>query len=211
MVQGPFVDQFGTTCQGLGARLDPFLRILGPFLLPPKKNQQKRFKAMEKISMKLSMDEEKDVFDMTMRVKFDSMNELSEAIKALDDAQKMNSKDYSSMGKLRDNSIANGANKALENVDFHFDGTNFSRKYVPENKESIDVEAIKKEIAQLKEMKGLFEAMTYSVTYNFPKKIKKVNNKNAKLSRDKKSIELTVNFLDLMQDPTILNLDVQLK
>lgn len=173
--------------------------------------EQKRFKAMEKISMKLSMDEEKEVFDMTMGVKFDSMNELSEAIKALDDAQKMNSKDYSSMGKLRDNSIAKGATNTLENVDFYFDGKSFSRKFMSESKEKIDVEAINKEMDQLKEMKDLFEAMTYSVTYNFPKKIKKVNNKNAKLSRDKKSIELTVNFLDLMKDPTILNIDVDLK
>lgn len=173
--------------------------------------EQKRFKAMEDISMRMSMDEEKEVFDMTMGIKFNSINELSESIKALDDAQKMNSKDYASMGKLKDNSIAKGASNTLENVDFSFDGQNFSRKFIPESKEKIDVEAINKEMEQLQEMKGLFEAMTYSVTYNFPKKIKKITNKNAKLSKDKKSVELTVNFLELMKDPTILNLDVELK
>lgn len=172
--------------------------------------EQKRFKAMENVLMKMRMDEEKEIFEMTMGVTFNSVDELSESIKALDDAQDMNKKDYSEMGKLGDNSIAKGANSALENVDFSYDGKRFVRKFIEEDKGEIDVAAIEKEMKQLEDMKGLFEAMTYTVKYNFPKKIKKVSNKKAKLAKGKKSVALTVNFLELMKDPTLLNLDVEL-
>lgn len=163
---------------------------------------------MENISMRMILDEEKDIMKLMMGIKFNSMSELSKAIKTLDDAQKMNAN--SSIGQLRDNSMAEGANNILENVNFSFNGQSFSRSFISENKEKIDLKSINKEIDQLKGMKEFFTSMTYSVKYNFPKK-KKITNKKAKLSNGKKSVGLTVNFLDLMQDPTILNLDVQLK
>lgn len=52
---------------------------------------------------------------------------------------------------------------------------------------------------------------TYSTIYNFPGKIKKATNKNASYSNGNKTITVKAKFLDLIDDPSILNNSIKYK
>ena len=67
---------------------------------------------------------------------------------------------------------------------------------------SEDVQALDGEINQMGgDSKVMFQAMSYTLVYNFPRAIKSVSNANASLSDDKKTVTLTMNFLDMVKNP----------
>lgn len=176
------------------------------------KEEQERLKAMENFVMKMRMDEAEGIFDIGIGTTFNSFDELPELVKTLDEVKKMNSSGSGQMSQLDNSAVAKASEGALENVDFKYDGKTFSRSFnedIERSKE--ELEALKEEMAQMGEAKDMFEAMSYTLVYNFPKKIKSVSNDRAIIDKNGKTVRLKMNFMEMIKSPQGMNLDVVLE
>lgn len=74
---------------------------------------------------------------------------------------------------------------------------------------------LKKQQDKIEELKTRFSnhkiVQDYILDYHFPRKIKSVSNSNAKISEDKKSLELQFNITDCLLNPESTNLEVILE
>ncbi|MDO6596064.1 hypothetical protein Q4512_04000 [Oceanihabitans sp. 2_MG-2023] len=174
--------------------------------------EQDKLKSLESIVIKMKMDEEEGLFDMGFGSTFTSLKELPEALKKIEEAKKMNSENNAQMGKMGESAVAKASEDIFEYVDFAYDGKTFSRSIKEGFQQSeADIEELNEEIGQMGDSKEMFEAMSYTLVYNFPKKIKSVTNKNAVISSDKKSVSLKMNFIDMIKSPEAMTLDVELE
>jgi hypothetical protein len=74
---------------------------------------------------------------------------------------------------------------------------------------------LKKQQDKIEELKTRFSnhklVQAYVLDYHFPRKIKSVSNSNAKISDDRKSLELQFNITDCLLNPESTNLEVILE
>lgn len=176
------------------------------------KEEQERLMALEDFVMKMRMDEAEGIFDIGIGTSFDDFNDLPELIKKLDEAKKMNSSNSGQMSQLENTAVAKSAENSLENVDFKYDGKRFSRTFKTDIEQSEEeLNALKQEMEQMGEVKDVFESMTYTLVYKFPKKIKTVSNAKAVVDKDEKTVRLKMNFMEMIKSPELMNLDVILE
>ncbi|WP_299338076.1 hypothetical protein [uncultured Psychroserpens sp.] len=174
--------------------------------------EQEKIKSMKDIVMKMSMDEENGVFNLGVGSTFTSLEELPEALKKIDEAKSLNSNTDQTFSKMGDSQVAKASEDMFEYVDFSYDGKTFSRSLKKDYKKSEDnMEALNKEISEMGEAKEMFESMSYTLVYNFPKPIKSVTNKNAEISNDGKTVTLKMNFIEMIKSPEMMTLDVVLE
>jgi hypothetical protein len=109
-----------------------------------------------------------------------------------------------------ENNYALVAEEHYYSVNYAFDGSVFTRML-----KITDPAELKKQqdkIAGLKTRVANFKInQPYVLKYHFPRKIKSVSNANAKISEDKKSLELQFLITDCLQNPEISNLEVILE
>ncbi|WP_299223998.1 hypothetical protein [uncultured Aquimarina sp.] len=77
--------------------------------------------------------------------------------------------------------------------------------------EILDKEKLKMSLDSLEQMKMFLASSKYKINYHFPKKIKKISSEKAMFSQDGKSFTLEVGFLEYMEDPTVLDVEVELE
>lgn len=174
--------------------------------------EQDRIKSLESIVMKMKMDEDKGIFNLGVGSTFTSLNELPEALKKIDEAKSFNSQQDQTFSKMGDSEVAKASENMFEYIDFSYDGKTFSRSLKKDYEQSSeDLEALNNEISEMGESKEMFESMSYTLIYNFPKAVKSVTNKNAEISNDGKTVTLTMNFIDVIKSPELMTLDVVLE
>jgi hypothetical protein len=118
-----------------------------------------------------------------------------------------NTEDYASD---IENNYALTAEKHFFDVQYSFDGTTFKRTLNVINE--AEIQRNKNQIEKFKSKTNSLDlTQTYTLKYNFPRKIKSVSNSNAILSSDKKELTLTFQLLDCLQDPMSTNLEVILE
>ncbi|MBU2939702.1 lipoprotein [Lacinutrix sp. C3R15] len=174
--------------------------------------EQEKLKSLESIIIKMKMDEEEGLFDIGFGSTFTSLEELPEALEKIDEAKKLNSENNSQFGQLGESAVTKASEDVFEYIDFTYDGKTFSR-FVKKDFElaTEDIESLDAEINEMGESKEVFEAMSYTLVYHFPKEIESVTNKNAVISADKKSVSLKMNFIEMIKSPEAMTLDVELK
>lgn len=95
-------------------------------------------------------------------------------------------------------------------VSYTFDGSLFKRTVIIS-----DPVELKKQQDKITELKTRFSnhkiVQGYTLDYHFPRKIKSVSNSKAKISEDKKSLELQFTITDCMTHPESTNLEVVLE
>ncbi|WP_298898018.1 hypothetical protein [uncultured Psychroserpens sp.] len=174
--------------------------------------EQDKLKALENIVMRMKMDEDEGLFNIGIGSSFKSLDELPETLKNIEDAKSLNSKSDPSFSKMGESQVAKASEGMFEYVDFSYDGKTFSRSLKEGyDKSSDDIDALNKEISEMGEAKEMFEAMSYTLVYNFPKPVKSVTNKNAEISKDRKTVRLTMNFIEMIKSPEQMTLDVVLE
>lgn len=96
------------------------------------------------------------------------------------------------------------------NVSYTFDGSHFKRMV-----KITDKVELKKQQDKIAELKTRFSNLklnqSYVLNYHFLRQIKSFSNTNAKISEDKKSLELHFLLTDCLQNPEITNLEVVLE
>lgn len=107
---------------------------------------------------------------------------------------------------LRENHVIQ--RKSYE-IKYTFDGTIFKRFLVINNQEKFDKDKI--EFEERKNTYSKYKVQSYTLNYNFPKRIKSVSNSNAVISADRKSFILEFRISDCFQNPHITELEVVLE
>ena len=91
-----------------------------------------------------------------------------------------------------------------------FDGSLFKR--IVKVTDTVELKKQQDRIVKAKTQRSKIKIIeTYTLKYHFPRKIKSISNANAKISEDKKSLELQFILLDCLQNPEITNLEVVLE
>ncbi len=95
-------------------------------------------------------------------------------------------------------------------VSYTFDGSLFQR--IVKITDEVELKKQQDKISNLKSRIANFKiSQPYVLKYHFPRKIKSVSNANAKISEDKKSLELQFLLSDCLQNPESTNLEVILE
>lgn len=158
--------------------------------------EQARLYAMKDISVHMVMNPESGEFTFTMYKDFANVNDLQDM--------------FASMNELKSLGGDNGAPGGLPvssggtQLKYSYTGKKFTRTVKIVNEELFEQ---KKD--SLGEMAMMFGSSTYTLNYHFPKKVKKVSNANAVIGDDKKSVTIEYSFVDFMNDPESLNVEVE--
>jgi hypothetical protein len=109
-----------------------------------------------------------------------------------------------------ENNYALTAESHFFDIKYSFDGTIFKRTIKVINE--VEIEKNKRQIDHFKSKFNILNfTQTYTLKYNFPRKIKSVSNSAAILSSDKKSLALTFQISDCLVNPERTNLEVVLE
>lgn len=173
--------------------------------------EQEKIKKMEKFSMRMLVDEENGKMNYTMFTDFASIKELQNIMSPFETMKSM-SPDGKKADGLGMNSDALGGDSSAS---FFYDGKTFSKKVakkiVEKNIEEDEENGEANELAdKMKEsMEMVFLESNFKVVYQFPKPVKKVSNKTALYSEDRKTITIEYPLKDYMENPSSLTLDVE--
>ncbi len=109
-----------------------------------------------------------------------------------------------------ENNYALVAEEHYYSVDYTFDGSVFKR--IVKITDAIELKKQQDKIEGFKTQVSKFKiTQPYVLKYHFPRKIKSVSNPNAKISEDKKSLELQFLITDCLVNPERTNLEVILE
>jgi hypothetical protein len=161
--------------------------------------QQAALKKMENFVMRIKMDADKQQFLFSMDTPFKSVGDLQnmmDGFTTLKDLKGKSNKDGMS------NPLANGIGNNTK-IDYSYNSKTFVRNAI------IDKEALDKIKNDSLGMTKMFLASSkYTLKYHFPKAVKKVSNPDALFSADRKTVTVEYPFLDYMEHPEKLNLNV---
>lgn len=162
--------------------------------------KQAKIKNLENFIVKMKMNYDTKEFLFSLNSSFKSVADLQNVLNDLSEVQNMakGSQGNSPVGAM-DTFSGNGAN-----IKYAYDGKKFSRKAM------IDKSLMKKiNKDSLEAYKAIFESSKYVIKYHFPKPVKKVSNKTALFSEDKKTITIEYAFNEYMNEPEKLNFEVE--
>lgn len=154
-----------------------------------------KFNSVEVHSKKSSFEKE---FRTTIRQKFTKIEEVADLYKTEEYADDI------------ENNYALVAEEHYYSVNFTFDGKIFKR--IVKITDAAELKKQQDKIAELKtRVAHLKISQPYVLKYHFPRKIKSVSNLNAKISDDKKALELQFLITDCLMNPETTNLEVVLE
>jgi len=168
--------------------------------------QQAKLKKLEKFTMHMVVDSEAKKMNFSMFSDFKTVNELEDVFSSFQEAS--SSALNNSKGGASPKSPPMAGNADGTEVNYSFKNNIFSR-----NTKIVDQELYNKskDSLNLEQMKGFLGGSKYTLKYYFPRKIKKISREEALFSQDGKSFTLEVDFLAILEDPTILNVEVELE
>lgn len=163
------------------------------------KEQQERFKVLEQLEGRMLIDPETGEFKIMFKNKFKNATELVNLMSGFDELSKM--KQAESGKPAMDMGSTNPA------ISYFYDGKKFKKTVKPSPKAEEDSES--EEV--MEKLKEMFKESSYTVNLNFPKKVKSVSNKSAQISNDRKTVTVVYSFLDYMETPASMDLEVELE
>ena len=157
---------------------------------------QKTINQLRGFSMRMNIDPEKEIGTMAISNQFKNINKLSRFEKLMQKASSFNNKKKGTKPPVK------------YNTGFNFKRKKFKR-FVIETKLSKEDE--NKYQAYVKSSKLFYSGINYKLVYHFDRKIKKVTNKDAVISDDKKTLEISYPMDTLTLNPYLLEFEVTLK
>jgi hypothetical protein len=162
------------------------------------KEEQDRLKKLEKLDVHMVMDPDAGQFKMTFINKFKKSDELINMMNGFADAS-------GTRAKMEASPVSSLTEKNPP-ISYFYDGKKFKKTVQAiEKKDEVENDSVQMMMEQLYQA---FKGSTYTVTYNFPKKIKSVSNKTAKISDDKKSVSVVYDFIEYMDRPKNMDIEV---
>ncbi len=165
--------------------------------------KQDKLKRLENFKMRIQMDTEAKAMNFSMFSDFKNVNELSDMMSTFEDATSVQELNGQS---LSGNKSPMGSGSQGTDVSYRFENNKFSRSTV-----IVDPTLFEKSKDSLEEIAMFMSESTYTLKYTFSKKIKKISAEDALFSQDGKTFTLAVSFLDMIKNPKILDLELELE
>ncbi|MEL6976003.1 MAG: hypothetical protein AAGL29_11480 [Bacteroidota bacterium] len=163
--------------------------------------EQERLKKIEPFSLHMIMNPESKEMKFDLFSEFKNVADVNDAFNAFQSASVLNSPGGNSEQKAKMN-----APEPATKVNYNFKGSTFSR-----SSEIIDQALFQQGLDSLQGAEMFLSGSTYTLKYHFPKRVKSVSAEDATFSADGKTMIYEVKFMDLMKDPSILDLEVELE
>ncbi|MEM8999896.1 MAG: hypothetical protein AAGB24_06495 [Bacteroidota bacterium] len=163
--------------------------------------EQAKLKKLEPFSLHMIMDPEEKVMKFDMFRKFERVDEVNDAFNAFQSASILGP----SGGQNTPPSPMTSQNAASE-VSYAFNKNTFTRTATV-----IDEALQQQSVDSLQGAEMFLSGSTYTLKYHFPRKVKSTTAEEATFSADGKTLIYEVKFLDLMKNPELLNLEVELE
>lgn len=165
--------------------------------------EQEKLKRLENFSMHMLMDPEAQVMNFSLFSEFKNVNELEDMLSSFQDASSIQKPGGNSSAES--SPMPGGGTEGTE-VNYSFVENHFSRTTT-----ILDEELFKSSVDSLEQAKMFLGESTYTLNYHFPRKIKSISAEKALFSQDGKSFTLEVGFLEMMENPTLLDIEVELE
>lgn len=167
--------------------------------------EQDKLKQLEAFQMHMVMNAEKKKMGMDMFADFKNVSELQDMFSAMNAAGNID-KNKNPNSQAGSNPMSALGSEGVSSTNYSYKGNMFKREVVVLDKEKLA--SVKDSLGQAK---MLFASSNYTLNYHFPKKIKSVSLENAKINEDGKSFSVTVNFMQYIENPESLNVEVELE
>ncbi|GAA3519761.1 hypothetical protein GCM10022393_37450 [Aquimarina addita] len=168
--------------------------------------QQEKLKKLENFEMHMVMNPETKEMKFDLYQDFQNVNELSDLLNNFKTASGAvhPKKDASAAGMV--SPLSDTADEEPTKVVYSFKNNKFSRIT-----EILDEEKLKQNVDSMASMEMFLASSKYKLKYNFPRKIKKISSDKAMFSLDGKSFTLEVGFMQFMNNPKLLDVEVELE
>ncbi|WP_298509981.1 hypothetical protein [uncultured Kordia sp.] len=167
------------------------------------KEDQKNIKNLEKLNIHMMVDANKNKMNFDVFADFNSISDIKGMFEGMEAIGKI-AKDRSAM-RASDPLAAVDFDK-LTKMDYSYKNNIFKRSFRVLDQKLVD--SLKQNLGQA-EM--LLAASSYKLDYHFPRKIKSVSLKDAVIGKDGKSFVFEVNVMEFVDNPEILNFEVELE
>ncbi|WP_299259911.1 hypothetical protein [uncultured Aquimarina sp.] len=165
--------------------------------------EQQKLKKLESFKMHMLMNTQSKEMKFDLYSEFKKVEELGDVFNSFKTASTIgNQKKASPAGSPLTSSNGEDPTKVI----YSYTENKFKRVT-----EILDEEKLKMSLDSLEQMKMFLASSKYKINYHFPKKIKKISSEKAMFSQDGKSFTLEVGFLEYMEDPTVLDVEVELE
>ena len=162
--------------------------------------EQAKLKKLERFNMHMLMDPEAKQMKFDLFSEFKNVNEVNDAFNAFQSASTLGpNSNQGSQPKI-------GGEEPATEVNYNYSGNTFSR-----TAKIIDQQLFQQSIDSLQGAEMFLSGSTYTLKYHFPKRVKSASAEGATFSADGKTLIYEVKFLDLMKDPSVLDLEVELE
>ncbi len=162
--------------------------------------EQAKLKKMEPFNMHMVMNPEEKVMKFDLFSEFTNVNEVNDAFNTFRDASLMGPK-----GQPQQATPMPMSEQSTE-VTYAFANNTFSR-----TAKIIDPELFQQNIDSLQGAEMFLSGSTYTLKYHFPRKVKSTTAEEATFSADGKTLIYEVSFLEMMKDPKLLDIEVELE
>ncbi|MFS4468479.1 hypothetical protein [Maribacter sp. 2210JD10-5] len=161
--------------------------------------EQAKLKKLEPFTLHMVMNPEEKVMKFDMYNDFKNINEIGDAFNSFQSISSLNPQGGNTPKIMGDNEQAS-------EVDYNFQNNTFTRKAI-----ITDMELHKQMTDSLQSAEMFLAGSTYTLKYHFPKRVKSASVHGAMFSADGKTLIYEVGFLELMKNPEVLNLEVELE
>nr|WP_299388084.1 hypothetical protein [Allomuricauda sp.] len=162
--------------------------------------EQAKLKRLEPFNMHMVMNPEEKVMKFDLFSEFKEITEVNDAFNAFQGA--------SSFGPGSDKEQPGGmaTEEPTTEISYSFGKNTFTRKA-----KILDQALFQQSLDSLQGAEMFLSSSTYTLKYHFPRRVKSANVETATFSADGKTLFYEVGFMDLMKNPNILDLEVELE
>ncbi len=172
--------------------------------LPP--DEQKKLKRLENFKMHMVMNSASQEMSFDMYSKFNKVSELGDIFNDFKTASTVGNQSQGATKGQSPPMTMSSSESDGSRVLYSFKNNKFKRVA-----DIIDKEKLKNSLDSLESMKMFLANSKYKLKYHFPRKIKKISSEKALFSQDGKSFTLEVDFMEYMENPKILDVEVELE
>lgn len=170
--------------------------------------QKEAFDALKGMTMQLKMNSETWITGFGWS--FENINNLKDAFTKINNAQ--NFQNGNEEEGMKETPLYKNMSGENQDVKYSFDGNSFTRLVsVKEEISEEDKNKIKKTLKMSGDSEKLLSNLKYTIILNFPKPIKTIDNKNAKFSNNRKTVEINYPIDTYIYKPKLLSLNIKLK
>lgn len=162
--------------------------------------EQAKLKRLEPFKMHMVMNPEEKVMKFDLFSEFTKVEEVNDAFNAFQGASALGP----NTGGAQSGPMA--MQDPTTEVTYAFAKNSFSRKA-----KILDEALFQKSLDSLQGAEMFLSGSTYTLKYHFPRRVKSTNVEGATFSADGKTLFYEVGFMDLMKDPSTLDLEVELE